>query len=286
MISSNTSFLALIGNPVSHSLSPIMQNAAIKYLGLDLVYLALPCKPEDFNSVINTLKKINCKGLNITIPFKEKAFNLCNEISPIASKVKAINTLKLNKNNEWSATNTDIEGFTYPLKKFKLTNKKGTILGSGGAARAAVQGLLNLNLSEINVISRNKNSLTKLLKDFDGDQKINGFMENNNLNRELIENSDLIVNSTPVGMDSLSTKEETLPFGKQIWQSLNSQTIIYDLIYKPRVTPLLKLGHKKNCITIDGLEMLIAQGAKSLSYWNNGLDIPIEVMTKALENYL
>ena len=169
MISSNTSFLALIGNPVSHSLSPIMQNAAIKYLGLDLVYLALPCKPDDFNSVINTLKKINCKGLNITIPFKEKAFKLCNEISPIASKVKAINTLKLNKNNEWSATNTDIDGFTYPLKKFKLTNKKGTILGSGGAARAAVQGLLNLNLSEINVISRNKNSLARLLKDFEED---------------------------------------------------------------------------------------------------------------------
>ena len=286
MISSNTSFLALIGNPVSHSLSPIMQNAAIKYLGLDLVYLALPCKPDDFNSVINTLKKINCKGLNITIPFKEKAFDLCNEISPIASKVKAINTLKLNKNNEWSATNTDIDGFTYPLKKFKLTNKKGTILGSGGAARAAVQGLLNLNLSEINVISRNKNSLARLLKDFEGDLKINGFMENNNINIELIENSDLIVNSTPVGMDSLSIKEKSLPFGKQIWKSLNSETIIYDLIYKPRVTPLLELGRKKNCITIDGLEMLIAQGAKSLSYWNNGLDIPIEVMTKALENYL
>ncbi len=286
MISSKTSFLALIGNPVSHSLSPIMQNAAIKYLGLDLVYLAFPCKPEDFQSTVNALKKINCKGLNITIPFKEKAFDLCTEISPIASKVKAINTLKLNENNEWSATNTDIEGFTYPLKKYKLMHKTGTILGSGGAARAAVQGLLNLNLSEINLISRNKNSLDKILKDFAGNSKINGYLENNEFNDELIKSSDLIVNSTPVGMESLSKKDESLPFGKKIWQSLNSQTILYDLIYKPRITPLLKFGLKKNCILIDGLEMLIAQGAKSLSYWNDGLDIPIEVMKNAIENYL
>ena len=106
MISSKTSFIALIGNPVSHSLSPIMQNAAFQYLGLDLIYIAIPCKDEDLELVLNSLKKINCKGLNITIPHKEKVFNLCSEISPIADKLKAINTLKLNSENEWSATNT------------------------------------------------------------------------------------------------------------------------------------------------------------------------------------
>ena len=103
MISSKTSFVALIGNPVSHSLSPIMQNAAFKYLGLDLIYIAIPCKNEDLELVLNSLKKINCKGLNITIPHKEKVFNLCSEISPIANKLKAINTLKLNSAKEWSA---------------------------------------------------------------------------------------------------------------------------------------------------------------------------------------
>ena len=117
MISSKTSFIALIGNPVSHSLSPVMQNAAFKYLGLDLIYLAIPCKNEDLELVLNSLKKINCKGLNITIPYKEKVFDLCSEISPIANKLKAINTLKLNSDKEWSATNTDVEGFVYPLKK-------------------------------------------------------------------------------------------------------------------------------------------------------------------------
>jgi len=164
MISSKTSFIALIGNPVSHSLSPIMQNTALKYLGLDLIYIAIPCRNEDLKIVLNSLKKINCKGLNITIPYKEKVFDLCSEISPIANKLKAINTLKLNSEQKWSATNTDVEGFIYPLKKLNLTKKQSIVLGSGGAARSVIQGLINLNLSTISVVSRNKSSLDELIR--------------------------------------------------------------------------------------------------------------------------
>jgi len=143
-----------------------MQNAAFQYLGLDLIYIAIPCKDEDLELVLNSLKKINCKGLNITIPHKEKVFNLCSEISPIASKLKAINTLKLNSEKEWCATNTDVEGFIYPLKKLNLTKKQSIVLGSGGAARSVIQGLINLNLSRISVVSRNKSSLDELIKNF------------------------------------------------------------------------------------------------------------------------
>ena len=286
MISSKTSFLALIGNPVNHSLSPIMHNAAIKYLGLDLVYLAIPCKEEDFDSTINVLKKLNCRGLNITIPFKEKVFDLCSEISPIAHKVKAINTLKINDDNEWIGTNTDVEGFISPLKNFDLKNKKGTILGSGGAARAAIQGLLEINLAEINVITRNKRSLEKILKDFSCETTINGFLDTNEVNDKLIKNSDLIVNSTPVGMKSISNKEHSLPFGEKMWVSLNSNTIIYDLIYNPRQTPLLQFGLERNCVAIDGLEMLVSQGAKSLSFWTDGLEAPLKVMKESLKEYV
>ena len=153
MITSKTSFLALIGNPVSHSLSPIMQNAAIQYLGLDLIYMAIPCKNEDLEIVINSIKKMNCKGLNITIPFKQKVFDMCSEISPVAKKVKAINTLKLNDNKDWIGTNTDIDGFIYPLKKLNLRKKSSLILGSGGAARSVIQGLIELKLSLIHIPS-------------------------------------------------------------------------------------------------------------------------------------
>tara|TARA_Y100001933_G_scaffold177706_1_gene176183 strand:- start:326 stop:1186 length:861 start_codon:yes stop_codon:yes gene_type:complete len=286
MIDSKTSFLALIGNPVEHSLSPIMQNAAIKFLGLNLVYFAIPCKNDDFQIVIDGLKKINCKGLNITIPFKEKAFNLCEEISPIAKKVKAINTLKINHNETWSGTNTDVDGFKYPIKDINLSGKKSIILGSGGAARSAVQGLIDLQLSDIHVISRNESNLKKFLKDFKNFKSVRGCQADNRKTDDLINDSDLIINTTPIGMKNFNSNEEELPFGKNFWRSLNSKTIVYDLIYNPRFTELLKISEKKGCQIIDGSEMLVAQGAKSLSYWTDIKDIPTEIMKKAINKYL
>ena len=286
MISSKTSFIALIGNPVSHSLSPIMQNAALQYLGLDLIYIAVPCKDKDLKLVLNSLKKINCKGLNITIPHKEKVFNLCSEISPIASNLKAINTLKLNSEKEWSATNTDLEGFIYPLKKFNLTKKQSIVLGSGGAARSVIQGLINLNLSRISVVSRNKSSLEELIKDFENQIEIHCFLNSNNHVQNLMEEADLVVNTTPVGMKTAKQELNLLPYGESFWRSLNSKTIVYDLIYNPAPTHLLKFSASKGCMTIDGLQMLVAQGLKSLSFWTNGLEVPFHVMNDALSNYL
>ena len=285
MITSKTSFLALIGNPVSHSLSPIMQNAAIQYLGLDLIYMAIPCKNEDLERVINSLKKMNCKGLNITIPFKQKVFDMCSEISPVAKKVKAINTLKLNDNKDWIGTNTDIDGFIYPLKKLNLIKKSSLILGSGGAARSVIQGLIELKLSKITIISRKKNSLNELITNFKNDIEIKGLLSTNNEIKNLIQETDLIINTTPVGMSN-STNIDELPFGQGFWDSINSKTIVYDLIYNPSPTPFLKFCDKKGCMTIDGTQMLIAQGAKSLSFWTNGLEVPFEVMHDALKEYL
>jgi len=286
MISSKTSFIALIGNPVSHSLSPIMQNAALQYLGLDLIYIAIPCKDEDLELVLNSLKTINCKGLNITIPYKEKVFNLCSEISPVASKLKAINTLKLNSEKEWSATNTDVEGFIYPLKTLKLIKKESIVLGSGGAARSVIQGLINLNFSTISVISRNKSSLDELIKNFGSQIEIQGLLNNDNRAQNLIEEADLIVNTTPVGMKTTKNEENLLPFGENFWRSLNSKSIIYDLIYNPAPTSLLRFSTNKGCMTIDGLQMLVAQGLKSLSFWTDGLEVPFHIMNDALKNYL
>ena len=286
MINSKTSFLALIGNPVEHSLSPIMHNAAIKFLELDLVYIAIPCKNEDFQIVINALKRINCKGLNITIPFKEKAFNLCDEISPIAKKIKAINTLKVNQNFEWSGTNTDVDGFIYPIKHLNLKGKKSIVIGSGGAARSAVQGLTDLKLSEILVISRNELNLKNFLNDFKNLKSVKGFVANYKKAADLINQADLIINTTPIGMKNYSTDYNEFPFGKEFWRSLNSKSIIYDLVYNPKITKLLRFSENKGCQIIDGSEMLVAQGAKSLSYWTGIKEIPIEIMKQAIKRYL
>ena len=286
MISNKTSFIGLIGNPVSHSLSPIMQNAAMQYLGLDLIYMAIPCKDEDLKLIINSLKKINCIGLNITIPYKQKVFELCEEISPIANKLKAINTLKLNPKRDWEATNTDVEGFIYPLRSINLSKKQGVVLGSGGAARSAIQGLINLNFSKITVISRNKNSLNNLLNNFAKDKQIKGLLNSDLQISNLIEETDLIVNTTPVGMKTAKNEMNLLPYGDYFWRSLTSKTIVYDLIYNPAPTHLLKFSANKGCMTIDGLQMLVAQGLKSLSFWTNGLEVPFHIMNDALKNYL
>jgi len=263
-----------------------MQNAALQYLGLDLIYIAIPCKNEDLELVLNSLKKINCKGLNITIPHKEKVFNLCSEISPIANKLKAINTLKLNSQKEWSATNTDVDGFIYPLKTLNLTKKQSIVLGSGGASRSVIQGLINLNLSKISVVSRNKSSIDELMKNFENQIEIQGLLNNDNQAQNLIEEADLIVNTTPVGMKTDKHKINVLPYGEAFWRSLNSKTIVYDLVYNPAPTHLLKFSAKKGCMTIDGLQMLVAQGLKSLSFWTNGLEVPFHIMNDALKNYL
>ncbi|KGF85768.1 shikimate dehydrogenase [Prochlorococcus marinus] len=286
MITSKTSFIALIGNPISHSLSPIMQNAALQYLGLDLIYIAIPCRNEDLKIVLNSLKKINCKGLNITIPFKEKVFDLCSEISPIANQLKAINTLKLNSEREWVATNTDVEGFIYPLKDLFLTNKNSIVIGSGGAARSVIQGLINLNFSTISVVSRNKTSLDGLIKNFENQIKIQGLLNNDDRTQNVIKEADLIVNTTPVGMKTATNETNELPYGEIFWKSLNEKTIVYDLIYNPAPTELLKFSSNRGCMTIDGLQMLIAQGIQSLSFWTDGLEVPFHVMNDALKQYL
>jgi len=286
MITSQTSFLALIGNPVSHSLSPIMQNAALKYLGLDLIYLAIPCEEEDLKIVINSLKKVNCKGLNITIPHKQKVLDLCGEVLPVAEQIKAVNTLKLNSDREWIGTNTDVDGFIYPLKSIDLKSKKSVLIGSGGAARSVIQGLINLNFSKISIISRNKISLNELINQFKNQIHIEGFHNTDRQTFDLLEDTDLIVNTTPVGMNKNGKECNLLPFGETFWRSVQSKTIVYDLIYNPSPTPLLKLCKRRGCLTIDGIQMLVAQGAKSLSFWTDGLEVPYDIMFDAIKTYL
>ena len=111
-------------------------------------------------------------------------------------------------------------------------------------------------------------------------------LNNDNQAQNLIEEADLIVNTTPVGMKTSRYETNILPYGETFWRSLKSKTIIYDLIYNPTPTPLLQFSAKKGCLTIDGMQMLVAQGVKSLSFWTNGLEVPFHVMNDALKNYL
>ncbi len=159
-------------------------------------------------------------------------------------------------------------------------------MAPGGAARSVIQGLINLNFSTISVISRNKPSLDELIKNFENQIELQSFLYNDNQAQNLIEESDLVVNTTPVGMKTAKNEMNLLPYGDYFWRSLNSKTIVYDLIYNPTPTHLLKFSANKGCMTIDGLQMLVAQGIKSLSFWTDGLEVPFHVMNDALKNHL
>ncbi len=293
MISGSTALTGLLGDPVSHSLSPNMHNAAFPEMQLDWCYLAMPCKTNDLPTALEALRGLDCKGLNITIPHKETVAKLCSDLSPIAKKLGAVNTLIPNSKGGWTGTNTDVEGFLTPLKKIKKDwkNIEAIVIGSGGSARAVLAGLEELNISKINLIGRNQKKINSLISDFDL-TKTKGIKTN--LKSYLIEDLEiinliqragLIVNATPIGMKNKNTiKTLQMPLGKDIWTNLNPHALLYDLIYTPRPTTWLAWGCKAGFTCIDGLEMLLGQGAASLSLWSGTKKIPINTMRNALNH--
>ncbi len=294
MISGKTCLIGLLGCPVSHSLSPVMHNAALKKLGLDWCYLALPCETKDLKAVLEGLRAINCKGLNITIPHKETVASLCRDLSPLAKRLQAVNTLLPNPQGGWTGTNTDVRGFVTPLRDIHWQGGNAVVIGCGGSARAVVAGLEDLGVPNIQIIGRAEKSIDHFLKNFYAKcsnsqklSKVEGFIDEDNQINEIIKNADLIVNTTPVGMqNSISETNKEMPLGKEIWSQLQPNTTLYDLIYTPRPTEWLKVGAKNGCKTIDGLEMLVQQGAYSLEIWSDKKYIPIEKMRNAAESYL
>ena len=290
-ITGKTSFVGLLGQPVNHSLSPIIHNVAYEEMGLDWCYLAMPCNKSDLNKVTKALRLLDCKGLNITIPHKQEVLKACNKVTETANNIQAVNTLIPEKNNHWLGANTDIDGFLTPLKSHNLIHKSVVVIGCGGSARAVVMGLNTLKIKKVTVIGRKKNSLDLFVKDMKNFLSKNGIQIEviNSVNSKInqfIEEADLIINTTPIGMNSKNNNQENIPLGNQIWDCLTSKTILYDLIYIPRPTKWLKLGQQKNCFTIDGLDMLIQQGAFSIKLWSGFDEVPVQIMKSAAEKYL
>ncbi len=297
MISGKTCLVGLLGQPVNHSLSPVIQNAALKEMGLDWCYLAMPCVSEHLGQITKALREINCKGLNITIPHKQNALNVCKYVTPMAKSLGAVNTLVPNKEGGWSGMNTDVEGFLAPLKDKKLDGAKAIVLGSGGSARAVIAGLQTLNLNQVLIVGRKRNKLKEFILEFskkslqinNDPTYLKGLLQDSEELIEEIKEADLIVNTTPVGMSASRTSTiitSEIPIEKKIWQHLQPNSILYDLIYTPRPTAWLTLGAQKGCQQIDGLEMLIQQGAASLKLWSNNDQVPIDVMRAAAKAHL
>ena len=284
MINGDTGLVGLLGNPVRHSLSPAMHNAALQALQLNWSYLALPCASKNLKEVLQGLRAVNCRGLNVTIPHKQDVAELCQELSPLAKRLGAVNTLIPLDSGGWHGTNTDVEGFLTPLgEQSSWQNCHGVIIGCGGSARAIAAGLQSLRLASITVIGRRQEALDAFIADLQSnDAPLTACLQSSPNLASLMKRADLVVNTTPVGM-AQHGDAQAFPLGEAIWSQLQGSAMLYDLVYTPRPTAWLRWGQSRGHRCINGLEMLVQQGAASLRMWSDRNDVPVETMRRAAE---
>jgi shikimate dehydrogenase len=292
-IRGTTALVGVLGDPVHHSLSPVMQNAALQAMGLDWVFLALPAAANQLPAVVRGLEAMGCRGLNVTIPHKQAVAALCQELSPLAERLGAVNTLVPLAGGGWHGTNTDVEGFCAPLRRCgsSWSGKRAVVLGCGGSARAVVAGLVELGFSSIQLAGRRADALAAFLADCQAWapqlQALSWASESGSL-ADALTQADLVVNTTPVGMASASNPAaaEACPLNDGELSALQSGASVYDIIYTPRPTQLLQRATSRGCRSFDGLEMLVEQGAAALRLWSGLPEVPVEVMRQALLEHL
>lgn len=284
LITGKTKLLGVIGDPIEHSLSPVMHNAALAYMGLDYVYLPLPVKTADLGVAIAGFTAIGLVGFNVTIPHKQAIISLLSDVSSLAKEVGAVNTVWRTATG-WSGTNTDVEGFIAPLQILNRDWSQITpiILGNGGAARAVVVGCAQLGCPKIHVVGRNMQKLSQFQQSW-ADTSLSVTINIHPWEEliELLPDSDLVVNTTPIGM---SPHIEQSPLDTAAMQLLRPGAIAYDLIYTPNPTQFLKQANERGAVAIDGLEMLVQQGAAAFKIWL-GETPPVDIMRQSLREHL
>lgn len=286
LITGKTKLLGVVGYPVEHSLSPAIHNAAIQKLRLDWVYVPFPVKPEKLQAAIQGFSAIGVVGFSVTIPHKQAILPYLSAIEPIAQAVGAVNTV-VRKEDKWVGTNTDVEGFLAPLQTLARdwSEKVAVILGNGGAARAAIAGCHKLGCREIHVVGRNVRRLQEFRHswcNFLSAVSLKVHCWDDEL-LQLIPQANLLVNTTPVGM---YPKVEESPLSLEEMALLPPEAIAYDLIYNPNPTKFLQQAQQVGAIAIDGLEMLVQQGAAAFKIWSQIENVPVDVMRQALRENL
>jgi shikimate dehydrogenase len=285
-----TQYISVIGYPLKHSVSPDFQQAALDYYKLDICYEAWEVKASDLFSAINRLRQPQNLGANITIPYKETTLHLIDEVDDFASLVGAVNTV-VNRDGKLVGFNTDAYGFLKALRddtKFKPENKKVVILGAGGAARAVCFALLQEKISSLIIANRTLAKAESLAV------SLAKYAANNKMSTEIaampwqsskitqaVANCQLIVNCTSLGMKSSSYEEESA----LVSDLIPKDALVYDLVYNPKETPLLRMAQKAGAHTIGGLPMLVYQGAASFKLWA-GREAPLDIMFSAAKQAL
>ncbi len=263
-INGATSLVGLVGNPVSHSISPLIHNTLFKELKFNYVYVPFEVRKGNLKEAILGLKYMGVKGFNVTIPYKEEIILLLDDINKEAQFVGAVNTVFIDKDKMYGY-NTDVTGFSESLKKdgVSVKNKRICILGTGGAARAVIVAVALDGAQEVLLIGRNYEKAKVLVREFKDKLNINirpVFLFDKKL-QNFIAQSDIIINTTSVGMKG---KDDKSLLSEDMFLNFH---IVIDIIYNPSFTKLLLNAKRKGSYVKNGTGMLVHQALHSFNIW-------------------
>jgi shikimate dehydrogenase len=286
VICGTTGVYAVIGDPVEHSLSPLMHNRAMKEMGFDAVYVPFRVKRENLEEAVRAMRALDIRGMNVTVPHKTMIIPFLNSLSSEARAVGAVNTI-INTGGILAGDNTDVYGFTHcvldggDLKEFP---PRICIFGAGGAARAVLYACaLRSEVSELTILNRTVHKAEKLAGEigFITGRHISFFASDRESQKKILPDTDMIVNTTTVGMfpnvgiSPVIDPEDVFHSGQ----------VVCDIVYNPARTKFLADASEKGAITIGGMAMLAFQGARSLTLWT-GREAPVQVMMETLKSAL
>lgn len=275
----------IIGYPLGHSMSSVMQKAALKSLNMQGDYQTLETKPEDLVDRIKMLKRDNFLGFNVTIPHKVPMSLFLSKVDEYANLAGSVNTVKILEDKSLEGFNTDVYGFVKAIpENIDLAGKKAAILGTGGAARGVIVGLSECNVSEINLYTRNiidSHQTAEIFRQKFPNLKIN--LVQNELLKSLDEFS-IVVNTTPLGMKGANSGVS--PLTQEVVETLPKNGLIYDIVYNPMRTELINQAERACKKCIGGLDMLVHQGARAFEIWTGKKPDTDKMKIAALEQLL
>ncbi|MGB9891708.1 shikimate dehydrogenase [Thermodesulfovibrio yellowstonii] len=272
MITGKTKIIGIFGDPIEHTLSPLIHNEAFSYLGLDYCYVAFNVKRDKLKEAIEAIKALNIKGVNITVPHKETVIQYIDELSDEAKNIGAVNTI-LNNEEILKGFNTDVNGFILSLKDkgISIKNKNFLILGAGGAAKAIVYGILKEG-GKVYIYNRTPSKALAIKEKF----KKFGFIEIVEMDKSVTEKIDVIVNATSLGLK----KDDPMPLNPEL---IKPEHVYCDIVYPE--TPLMREAERIGCKVVGGIGMLLWQAAFAFKIWTE-VEAPIEIMKKTLNKLL
>lgn len=275
-IKGSTNIVGLIGHPVEHSFSPPMHNAAFKVLNMDWAYVAFDVNPSNLNSAIEGAESLGIKGFNVTIPHKIEVMKYLDEIDEVASLIGAVNTIDF---KNMKGYNTDGIGAVKAIEEAtSIKNRKVVVAGAGGASRAISFYIAKYGAESLTILNRNVEKAQRLADDINLIDEVKADSIKNIKNH--VADEDILIDTTPVGMHP-NVDDDAIVSAEDMHEDL----VVFDAVYNPNQTSLIKEAIKANAKPVYGIKMLLYQGAESFRIWT-GQNPPVDVMEDALKKTL